>query len=110
LLKTADQAIVYNTANYDFTAINTLSGSSGSHFGYALAVTGTYLVVGAPGDSSGNGTGAVYVYANSGNNIYTLNGSAVHGDTNSFNFGGAVAAYGNLFAVGSFNTQSKLFD
>jgi hypothetical protein len=109
-LVTADQAIVYNTANYDFTAINTLSGSSGSYFGYTLAVAGTYLVVGAPSDSSGNGAGAVYVYANSGNNIYTLNGSAVHGDTNSLSFGGAVAAYGNLFAVGSFNTQSKQFD
>jgi hypothetical protein len=85
-----------------------LNGTSNSDFGSSLAVAGNYLVVGAPLDSQAQGSGAVYVFASVGGSMYSPVGAAVTGDAISKYFGGVVAAYGNLFAVGAVNTAGKL--
>jgi hypothetical protein len=106
------QVVVYGFETI-YTALQYINGTSDSAFGYTLAVGGDYLVVGAPQDLQSQGSGAVYVYAyvatSSGQTIsegaiFTLDGSAVSGDTTSQNFGGALATDGKLLAVGAFNS------
>ncbi len=87
---------------------------SGDNFGYALALSGEILVVGAPNEASnaqgtngsGNndlapGSGAVYVFARSGSGwnqaAYLKASDAASGD----NFGRAVAIYGDTIVVGA---------
>lgn len=70
--------------------------------GWSVAVTGEYLVVGAPGDQDrGDWAGAVYVFdPQTGNQIYKLFGDdTVTGD----NFGTTVAIFGDILAVGAPN-------
>lgn len=71
------------------------------YFGSAVAVDGSFLVIGSYGDSSDGGTGSAYVYEKPGTS-WTFNTKLTDFDRKSGdNFGSSVAVSGNTIVVGS---------
>ena len=95
-------------ANGAWTLQETLSGAHGccndsSQFGYAVAISGDRIVVGAPGEPfrSGRDAGMVYVYRRSATGwVYESELEDTQPDPGA-RFGAAVAIDGNQIAVGA---------
>jgi hypothetical protein len=83
--------------------LTSLSPQAGGSFGYAVAVSGQTVVVGAPGETSitGGQAGNVYVFdAKTGNHIRTLTSpTTVQGHEG--HFGASVAVTNNCVVVGA---------
>ncbi|MXY42882.1 MAG: hypothetical protein F4Y50_02280 [Dehalococcoidia bacterium] len=81
---------------------------SGDRFGYAVSASGDYVLVGAPGNENGEGTGAAYLFAkpdagwsdtSSSAKLSASDGAA--GDW----FGHAVSVSGEFIAVGAYGSD-----
>ena len=93
-------AAVYDaTSGARLSALANPSASNGDLFGRAVAVGGTYVVVGAPGDdTSGTNTGRAYVFdATTGGLVSTLVNPAP--DPNAQSMFGSPEGFGNAVAI-----------
>jgi len=77
------------------------------NFGYSVAATSNYIVVGAYGDDDrGDGAGAVYVY--DATNLSATPTKLTPSGLDAFDkFGEAVATYGNQIVVGARNDDDQ---
>ncbi len=101
----AGSAYVYRLAagSWRFeTKITASDSAAGDNFGTAVGLSGTTIVVGAPGDDdAGNGAGAAYVFAFNGTTwveVAKLIGSDTHGGDG---FGRSVSISGDRVVVGA---------
>ncbi|MHC4990866.1 MAG: FG-GAP repeat protein [Planctomycetota bacterium] len=78
-------------------------GESGDNFGYAVAVSGAFAVVGAYGsDDAGNGSGSAYIFHEDGNGSWTETHKLTASDASPVDtFGRAAAIDGDLIIVGA---------
>ncbi len=77
-------------------------GAAGDQFGFAVAITGNTIVVGAPFARVPASSGAVYVYTRTGTNIWTMARKVAPNDAaNGDEFGAAVSVDADTLAVGS---------
>ena len=91
LLHTLDDPNPYGTTEYDY-------------FGYSVAITDSYCIVGAYGEDDAGGTtsGKAYIFDTStGNLIHTLDNPNPYGTTAYDNFGSSLAISGNHCIVGA---------
>lgn len=88
-------------------AIQDPTGKIGTNFGYAVAVSGNTVVIGAPDAVVGNGhsMGAAYVYVQSGN-TWSLQATLTAADAVDGEFGGAVAIQGDTILVGAWQNNA----
>ncbi|KAG9391780.1 PKD domain-containing protein [Carpediemonas membranifera] len=95
-----DKLFVFSDVDWATEEIVATPGSSGDKFGYAVAIHGTFIAVGAPGASSG--VGAVYVMKdNSGWMLsQVLNGHPATTGTESFGHDVASDDEGDYLVVG----------
>ncbi len=77
-------------------------GPQGAWFGYSVAMSGDYAIVGAPNDHPyGDNQGAAYVFVRSGN-IWTQQARLIARDGNAGDFfGGSVAISGDYVLIGA---------
>jgi hypothetical protein len=83
-------------------------GYAGDDFGYAVAISGNVIVVGARGDNDkGSSSGSAYVFANTSGNVWMQQAKlwADDGDTGDY-FGNAVSISGNVIVVGASNDDN----
>ena len=73
----ASTAYVYYRSGTTWSLQATLTGTSGTHFGWSAAIDGDTVVVGAPEeDTTASNSGAIYVYTRSGT-TWSLQGSMI---------------------------------
>ncbi len=92
--------------------LSTLNGNSNDDFGSSVAVSGEYVIIGAPGnDASGTDAGSAYIYArNQGGNDHWGLVTTLFPETtmdNKSNFGSSVAISGNYAIVGAPNDDDN---
>jgi len=78
-------------------------GNADDNFGYSVAISGDYVIVGAPGDyDKGENSGSAYIFHREGSN-WIKEQKLFASDTNStdYGFGCSVSIYGDLVIVGS---------
>jgi uncharacterized repeat protein (TIGR01451 family) len=82
--------------------LDATDAAKGDQFGFSVSLSGTKLVVGAPGDSDrGSTSGSVYVFALQGA-VWQQAPKLVAGDSRAFDkFGSAVAISGDEIVVGA---------
>ena len=82
---------------------NAYATSALDYFGYSVAISGNYAIVGAYGeDDGGSSSGKVYVFdTQSGELLYTLDNLSPNGTTAGDLFGLSVALSGKYLAIGS---------
>src|SRR5262245_38748501 len=77
-------------------------GAANDNFGYAVALSGNTLVIGAPDDDEiGEGQGSVYVFTRSGANWTQQQKLTANDGAESDQFGGSVAISGDTMVVGA---------
>jgi hypothetical protein len=83
------------------TKIMAPNATAGSYFGRSVAISGSYVVVGKPWDSSiSNSAGSAYVFLRTGDNDWSEGVELVQPDPNAFGlFGISVAIYGDYAVV-----------
>ncbi|MCK4378070.1 MAG: hypothetical protein KAW01_01930, partial [Deltaproteobacteria bacterium] len=85
--------------------LSAFDGSSNDVFGNSVAISGQYVIIGAPGnDDSGTDAGAAYIYARNqgGNDHWGLVATLLPETTmDQSNFGSAVTISGNYAVVGA---------
>ena len=102
------KAYIYNVTTgalvHTLNNPNTYGPSAGDYFGWSVAISINYAVVGAWGESDAGGTssGKAYIYnVTTGALLYTLNNPNAFGTSGSDNFGSSVAVSGNYAIVGA---------
>ena len=93
LLYTLDNPNAYGTSAYDY-------------FGYSVAISDNYAIVGVfpENDASGASSGKAYIYSTStGSLLYTLDNPNPYGTSDSDFFGYSVAISDNYAIVGAYN-------
>ena len=78
------------------------TGASDDHFGYSVAISGNYAIVGAykEDDASGTDSGKAYIFdVTTGNLVHTLDNPNIFSTSASDNFGRSVAISGNYALV-----------
>jgi len=95
-------AHVFTRNGASWTQQASLTSSSNSNFGHAVAMSGDTVAIGAPGEGSGGQfAGAAYVFARSGTTwSQSAYLKAPHPEFDD-NFGNAVAVHGNWVVVGA---------
>ena len=84
---------------------NAYDTSVSDYFGYAVALSGNYALVGAYGedDAGGTSSGKAYIFdVTTGNLLHTLNNPNAYNTSAGDSFGYAVALSGNYALVGSY--------
>ena len=81
---------------------NLYTTAPNDNFGYSVAMTADYLVVGSPGEYTGaTGSGAVYVFNTATRNLlYAIPNPTAYGNGVNDYFGSVVAVHGNKIIVG----------
>jgi hypothetical protein len=115
----ANEGKVYIFKHWSGILADTLQNPNGyntaanDQFGKAVAISGNYILVGAPGeaDAGGNGSGKAYIFKTLGNwedttLLHTLDNPSPHGTSGSY-FGWSVAISGNYAVVGALNALSE---
>ena len=107
------KAYIFYTANgswIDTSLIYTLDNpnaydtSANDNFGFSVAISGNYAIVGAPyeDDASGLGSGKAYIFdVTTGSLVYTLDNPNAYDTSAGDNFGFSVAIDGNYAIVGA---------
>ncbi len=104
----ADQGAVYSYsgvgAALTFGSKTTASdGAAGDYFGWSVAVSGGYAVVGAKGsDARGVDSGAAYIYSLSGSSLSLQNEVTASDGAVGDSFGASVAISGDTVVVGAY--------
>jgi hypothetical protein len=84
---------------------NAYDTSAGDNFGYSVAITDTYAIVGAQyeDDAGGSASGKAYIYnVSTGALLHTLNNPNAYGTSSGDYFGSAVTISGNYAIVGAY--------
>jgi len=92
LIHTLNNPNAYDTGAYDY-------------FGYSVAISGNYAIVGATGEDGAGVTssGKVYIFnVTTGELLYTLDNPNAYGTSTVDNFGSPVAISGNYAIVGTY--------
>ncbi|WP_181899446.1 IPT/TIG domain-containing protein [Flagellimonas nanhaiensis] len=93
--------------NQNWAEIKKLAANDGTNtdfFGTAVAIDGTYVIVGAPGHDHGDmlvNDGAAYVFENQGGNWFQINKLTAQDGVSNDEFGSAVAISGSYIIVGA---------
>jgi hypothetical protein len=102
------KAYIYNVSTgallHTLDNPNPYDTSAGDNFGWSVAITDTYAIVGTPSEdgASGYGAGKAYIYNNStGALLYTLDNPNDYGTSTGDQFGMNVAISGNYAIVGA---------
>jgi hypothetical protein len=104
---------VFRDSSADWIEVAKLTASSGSardHFGLSVAISGTTIVVGAPGDDDkGDGSGSVYVFHDSsGSNDWSEVAKLTASDgAAGEDFGISVAISGSAIVVGAYQFDTN---
>jgi len=98
--------IFKNNGSGVFTQTNKLTASDAAYtdlFGYSVAISGDYAIVGAPGDDdNGSYSGSAYVFKNNGSGVFTQTNKLTASDAAADDsFGGSVAISGDYAIVGA---------
>jgi outer membrane protein assembly factor BamB len=83
---------------------NAYSTSTSDYFGYSVAISGNYAIVGTinEDDAGGNNSGKAYIFnVTTGALVHTLDNPNAYGTSQGDNFGWAVAISGNYAIVGA---------
>jgi hypothetical protein len=83
---------------------NAYSTSAGDGFGYSVAISDNYAIIGASGedDAGGTGSGKAYIFnVTTGVLVYTLNNPNAYSTSVNDSFGNSVAISGNYAIVGA---------
>jgi len=95
----AGSAYLYDTSGNLLQTINNPTPTVGEGFGFDVSLSGSLLLIGSPGDTTGaSNTGSVYLYDTSGNLLHTINNPTPQ---NNDIFGNAVSMDGNRLVVGA---------
>ena len=84
---------------------NAYDTSGGDNFGYSVAISGNYSIVGAylEDDAGGSGSGKAYIFnATTGSLVHTLDNPNAYGTSAGDFFGSSVAISGNFAIVGAY--------
>ena len=84
---------------------NAYGTSADDIFGFSVAISGNYAIIGASGEGDADGTysGKAYIFdATTGSLLRTLDNPNAYGTSASDNFGQSVAISGNLAIVGAY--------
>jgi len=84
---------------------NPYGTSTSDYFGYSVAISGNYAIVGAytEDDAGGNQSGKAYIFdVTTGNLVHTLDNPNAYGSSQSDYFGISVAISGNYAIVGAY--------
>ena len=87
-----------------YTTSGTLWQNNNDQFGYSVAISGDYAIVGAKGedDAGGLDSGKAYIYnVTTGTLVHTLDNPNPYGTSAADEFGGSVAISGNYAIVGA---------
>jgi outer membrane protein assembly factor BamB len=102
------KAYIYNVTTgalvWTLNDPNAYSTSTGDRFGYSVAISGNYAIVGAAdeGDTGGAYSGKAYIYnVTTGELLYTLNNPNAYGTRANDGFGVSAAISGNYAIVGA---------
>ena len=102
------KAYIYNVSTgallHTLDNPNPYDTSAGDNFGWSVAITDTYAIVGTPSEdgASGYGAGKAYIYNNStGALVHTLDNPNAYGTSSGDYFGGFVAMSDNYALVGA---------
>ena len=102
------KAYIYSTTTgellYTLNNPNAYSTAASDYFGFSVAITDNYAIVGAyqEDDASGTNSGKAYIYSTStGALLHTLNNPTPYGTSASDNFGYSVGISGNYAIVGA---------
>ncbi|MEC9290780.1 MAG: FecR domain-containing protein [Pseudomonadota bacterium] len=106
----ADVVTVYG--NSASTGSGMVGGIAGDGFGNAVAVSGDWMLVGAPDDTSGGTDGFVQFYKRDAQGVWTAHGSMVSSPDSEAGgeFGYDVAIHGDLAFVGAKREDDALAD
>jgi outer membrane protein assembly factor BamB len=103
------KAYIYNVTTgallFTLNDPNAYSTSTGDRFGYSVAISGNYAIVGAPeeADVNGIGSGKAYIYnVTTGALLFTLNNPNAYGTSSYDYFGNSVAVSGNYAIIGAY--------
>ena len=101
------KAYVFNTSGTLLATLNNpnaYGSSERDNFGYSVAISGNYCIVGAykEDDSGGNSSGKAYIFNTSGTLLKTLNNPNKYGTSAGDSFGSSVAISGNYCIVGAY--------
>ena len=84
---------------------NAYGTSADDNFGYAVAISGNYAIVGAPNEQTGSGKAYIFDVT-TGSLVHTLNNPNQYDVGEQDNFGVSVAISGNYAIVGSYYESS----
>ena len=86
-----------------------IGGATGDYFGYSVAISGDYAIVGAYGDDDqGNSAGAAYIFFNDGSGNWTQTQKLLASDGQTFDyFGVGVAISGDYAIVGAWGVDDQ---
>ena len=86
----------------EISKIEASDGAAGDGFGWAVAIAGDYIVIGAPGDDdNGSNSGSVFIFANNQDGSWSQVKKIVADDGNiDDGFGSAVAISGDRILIG----------
>ena len=103
------KAYIYNVTTgallHTLNNPNPYGTSADDNFGYSVAISGNYAIVGAPfeDDAAGTGSGKSYLYTvTTGSLVHTLTNPNAYGTNADDRFGRSVAISGNYAIVGAY--------
>ena len=105
----AGTAYVYYRSGTTWSLQATLTGTSGTYFGWSVAIDGDTVVVGAPEeDTTASNSGAIYVYTRSGT-TWSLQGSMIKASdaSGSSHLGYAVDIDGDNIIAGAYKDNTN---
>ena len=85
---------------------NAYDTSASDNFGWSVAISGNYAIVGAPGEdeASGSNSGKAYIFnVTTGALVHTLDNPNAYGTNANDYFGSSIAISGNYAIVGTYN-------
>jgi hypothetical protein len=102
---TSGKAYIYNAVTgallYTLNNPNPVGTSNGDNFGYSVAISSTYAIVGAYGEDSQSGKAYIYSVA-TGALLHTLNNPNAYGTTSTDRFGWSVSISDTYAVVGAY--------
>ena len=102
---TSGKAYIYNAATgallYTLNNPNPIGTSTGDNFGYSVAISSTYAIVGAYGEDAQSGKAYIYSVA-TGALLHTLTNPNAYGTTSTDRFGWSVSISDTYAVVGAY--------
>ena len=91
---------------------NSSGTSAGDNFGYSVAISGNYCIVGAPNEDTGShqSSGSIYIFnVTTGAKLFTITDPNTHGNPDNDYFGFSVDISGNYCIAGAYGEDFNGF-